>query len=174
MRYDMLSFIAPLAAISVALSAPKPRHHHHARRPIHATLPRATSEAALRRSVSRMERLALMERRQALLHDFLIRANTETPLLQDTAVHQPLPGLVVSAAFVSRDLVGSPIVRVRVTNTRLTLVSAVLVAELADAQGRTDRASSALVLQPAETRTIELLCPSTFSPVSLHWSAVAL
>ena len=174
MRYDMVMLIAPLAAIVVALSAPTPRHHHRPRRSVHAIVPRASSEAALRRSVSRMTQLALLQRRQALLHEFLVRANTETPLLNDGAPHEPLSGILINTTLVSRDLIGSPIIRARVTNRRSAVISIVLIADLADAKGRTGRASSALVLQPAQTRTVELLCPSELSPVSLRWSALAL
>jgi hypothetical protein len=121
-----------------------------------------------------MTRLALLQRRQALLHEFLVRANTETPLFRDPSVRAPVPGLLVSATFVSRDLIGSPIIRARVTNRRPAIASIVLTADLADAKGVAARASLALMLLPAETRTIELLCPSDLVPVSLHWSAVAL
>jgi hypothetical protein len=129
---------------------------------------------ALRRTVVQLTRLALLQRRQALLHEFLVRADTETPLFRDASVRTPIPGLLVSATFVSRDLVGSPIIRARVTNRGPAMASIVLTADLADAKGVAGLASVALTLQPAETRTVELLCPSDLVPVSLHWSAVAL
>ncbi|MBV8671149.1 MAG: hypothetical protein JO098_05210 [Candidatus Eremiobacteraeota bacterium] len=170
----MVMLITLLAALAVALSAPSPHHHHRPRRPMHASVSRASSAAALRRSISRMTQLAVLQRREALLHDLLVRANTETPLLRDGAAHEVLSGLFISATFVSRDFIGSPIIRATVMNRRPAVVSIVLIADLADAQGRTGRASSALVLQPHQTRTVELACPSELLPLSLRWSAIAL
>ena len=121
-----------------------------------------------------MTRLAILQEREALLHDFLVRARTETPLFQDERTSMPAPGVVVGAVVVSRDLIGSPIIRARVTNHRPALASIVLIADLDSHSGAKGRASVALLLQSGETRTVELLCPFALIPVSLRWSAFTL
>jgi hypothetical protein len=131
-------------------------------------------ETALQRRVARMARLTLLVRREALLHDFLIAANTETPVLRDDATHALAPGVAISSTIVTLDFIGSPIIRARVRSLLATAQALELVAEIVDAGGGRGRAATTLTLQPGETRIVELLCPEKLSPASLIWSTVPL
>ncbi len=121
-----------------------------------------------------MERLALLVRREALLHDFVVAARTETLLLRDDALRSLPSGIEISASAVTLDFLGSPIVRARVTSRSQVAQTVVLVAELVDASGARSRASTAIALQPGETRSVELLCPARLRPISLIWSTAPL
>ncbi len=121
-----------------------------------------------------MTKLALLVRREALLHDFLVAASTETPLLRDDATHRLSVGIEISKTSVTLDLLGSPIVRARVTSRAASTQTVVLVADLVDAHGAHGRSAAALALRPAETRIVELLCPAKLSPISLIWSTAPL
>ena len=132
------------------------------------------SADALRRDAVRMTRNALLELRHGLLREFLIRASTETPLLRDDAVREPVPGIRLSAAVVSVDFTGDPVIRARVTSTRAQAVYLVLIADIVDARGTHARASTALVVQPGASQVVELACPQRQRPAALRWSAEAL
>ena len=143
-------------------------HIHHTR------AQSARDEKALEGKVMRMARLALLVRREALLHNFLIAARTETPLLRDDARRTLPPGIEISASTVTLDFLGSPVVRARVTSRSPVSQTFVLIAQLVDTAGARGRVGVAIALQPGETRTIELLCPSRLRPVSLIWSTAPL
>ncbi len=181
LRRDILGmlFYAAILAVLVAATPPSAQVHmrHHtvsARHRARALHSRAVSAVALQRKVIRMTRLALLERQEALLRNFLIRAHTQTLLLRDDGVHEVAPGIAVSSSVVGLDLLGSPIIHARVTNARPAVATVVLIADVVDTRKTPGRASSALVLEPGETRVIELLCPTQLSPTSLRWSAMML
>jgi hypothetical protein len=121
-----------------------------------------------------MTRLALLVRREALLHDFLIAAVTERPLFHDDATYRVALGLEISATAVTVDFVGNPVIRARVKSLLATSQTALLIANMTDARGVHARAGAAISLQPGETRIIELLCPEKIVPASLSWSTMQL
>lgn len=176
----MIFLLASAAAALIAIpqSQTVRRHHRHA---AHAALhprPPGSLESARRavsqNRVARMERLALLVRREALLHDFLIKARTETPIFADEATHRLEPGIEINATHVATDFIGSPIIRARVSNRTATRQALLLEAQISSANGDRATAAEALTLEPGETRTVELLCPSRISPASLIWSTTPL
>jgi hypothetical protein len=172
----MIAFVAPLAAVFVYLTPPRVWRHTTRHHSIYARA-RArdyTLPAALRSRVARMTKLALLARREALLHDFLVAATTERPLFRDSAIHKVAPGIELSSTAVTLDFIGNPVIRARVKNLLSTPQSALLIAEITDARGTRARAGAAVLLQPGETRIIELLCPDRLVPTSLTWSAMQL
>jgi len=128
----------------------------------------------MRSRVSRMTKLALLARREALLHNFLVAATTERPLFRDATIHKVTSGIVVSSAAVTLDFIGNPLIRVRVRSLLSAPQTALLIAEITDARGTRARAGAAVLLQPGETRIVELLCPERLVPASLSWSAMHL
>jgi hypothetical protein len=143
----------------------------------------ATTQARTRRkrrsstrssSSARCTNFQILQRREALLHDLLIRARTETPQFEDQSLFRLSVGVVIGPVIVTRDFVGSPIIRARVTSRKTVAVSFVLSAQLTSKDGRTAAASTVVFLHPYETRSIELLCPDTFTPQSLTWSTLSL
>jgi hypothetical protein len=150
------------ASTATAAAAPRSRRKRNGRT-------RATPALA-----SKCLRLELDARREALLHDFLVRARTETPEFSDQRSYRLQVGASVGPVLVTRDFVGSPIVRARVTNLRPVKLSFVLSAQLTSKSGARSGASTVIVLQPYETRSVELLCPDDFAPQSLTWSTMPL
>ncbi|MBC5805482.1 MAG: hypothetical protein DLM53_10485 [Candidatus Eremiobacter antarcticus] len=132
------------------------------------------AELALRRRVARLLRVAMMERREAELRDFLIAARTETPAFADGAVHELDARLAVLSAFVTKDFLGSPIVRARVINRRHVKLSAVLELHVRSRDGQEGSAVTIVQLRPDEETTIELLCPRALDAAQLTWKATAL
>jgi hypothetical protein len=157
---------------------PQHIHHHVAFRTRshihHARAQSVRDEKALQGRVMRMARLAVLVRREALLHDFLTAARTETPLLRDDARRTLPPGIEISTSTVTLDFLGSPVVRARVTSRSPVSQTFVLIADLVDTAGTRGRIGVAIALQPGETRIVELLCPSRLRPVSLIWSSAPL
>jgi hypothetical protein len=121
-----------------------------------------------------MTKLALLARREALLHNFLVAATTERPLFRDATIHKVSPGIEVSSAAVTLDFIGNPLIRARVRSLLSVPQTALLIAEITDARGTRARAGAAVLLQPGETRIVELLCPERLVPASLSWSAMQL
>lgn len=121
-----------------------------------------------------MARLALLLRREALLHQLLIAAATQRPLYRDDATYKLDAGVEVSATEVALDFLDSAIVRARVRNMLATPLTFVLIAAVIDATGVPGRASTIVTLQPRQARIVELLCPAKLSPASLIWSIEAL
>lgn len=121
-----------------------------------------------------MANLALLMRREALLHDFLVAASTETPVFHDDTTFRLAPGIQIDSTRVSSDFIGSPIIRARVTNLSAQRQVVLLEADIASPAGMHGRAAEALTLWPGETRTVELLCPAKIAPASLIWSTTPL
>jgi hypothetical protein len=119
-------------------------------------------------------RLELLQRREALLHDFLIRAQTETPQFEDRRTYRLDVGVKVGPVVVTRDFIGSPIIRARVTNLSAADISFLLSAQLSSKSGAVSGASTVVLLHAYETRSIELLCPDNLVPQSLTWSTLPL
>jgi hypothetical protein len=177
----MMFLIAPVAAALVAMPRPPAvryptkRPAMHARRHVATRTPHGSVRAnALQSRVARMERLAFLVRREALLHDFLIKARTETPVFHDDRTYRFDPGIEISATHVAADFIGSPIIRARVRNRTASRQMLLLEADLVSASGARSRAGAALTLEPGETRTVELLCPARVAPASLIWSTSPL
>jgi hypothetical protein len=145
-----------------AFSAPPPRRLRRTRT--------RTSNAAAARCL----RLRLIERREALLHDFLVRADTEAPQFSDPRSYRIDRDVAVGPTVVTRDFVGSPIIRARVTNLTGADVSFLLSATLESPRGEHSGASAVVFLRAGETRTVELLCPDQLAPRALTWSTMPL
>lgn len=172
--------IAPVSAALIALAHEAPVRHPHAHRvPATAHAPRrarpsAAIRAAAQSRVVQLERLALLVRREALLRDFLIRARTEKPTFTDDRLYKLDPGIEIDETRVAMDFIGSPIIRARVRNRTASRQALLLEAEIRSVDGIRSRAGAALTLEPGETRTVELLCPSRIAPASLIWSTSTL
>lgn len=119
-------------------------------------------------------RLRILQRREALLRDFIIRASTEQPQFSDPRAYRLDRGITLGPVVVTRDFVGSPIIRARVTNLGDRDLSFLLTATLKSAAGTQSGASAVVFLHGRETRTVELLCPDDLSPRSLTWSTMPL
>ncbi|MBV8171417.1 MAG: hypothetical protein JO219_05745 [Candidatus Eremiobacteraeota bacterium] len=146
------------------------KHHHPPPAVLSAAGPSVMQERALRRRVVRLARIKMYERRETMLFEFLAKARTETPLLEDASVSSVGGGIVIGPTSVTVDFLGSPIVRSTVRNTGALPVSPLLVVTLRDAAGTLTRASIAIErLDAGASRKIELLSPARASPVSLHW-----
>jgi hypothetical protein len=172
----MITFAAPVAALLVHFTRPRDWRHAARRHGIHARIKSrgyASGHDATSR-IARMTRLALLVCREALLHDFLVAATTEQPLFHDATTHKVSAGIEISSAAVTLDFIGNPIIRARVRSLLSAPQTALLIAEITDARGTRARAGAAVLLQPGETRTIELLCPERLVPASLSWSTMRL
>ncbi len=121
-----------------------------------------------------MARLALLLRREALLHQFLVAAMTQRPLYRDDATYRLDAGVEVSETEVALDFLDSAIIRTHVRSMLATSLTFVLTATVIDAAGATGRASTIVTLQPRQARIVELLSPAKLSPASLIWSIEAL
>jgi hypothetical protein len=169
--------LVEIAVAAVLAAYPHPHYkrktkHHHAPPAVVSSLgPSVMQERALRRRVVRMARIKMLERREAMLFDFLAKAHTETPLFEDRAIASLGGGIVVGPTSVTVDFLGSPIVRAVVRNTTASPVSPLLTVTLRDATGALTRASFAIErLAPGASEKIEVLSPSHASPVSLTWT----
>ncbi len=125
-------------------------------------------------AISRCIRYAVLQRREALLHDFLVRARTETPEFVDARAYPLGVGVTIGPVVVTKDFVGSPIIRAKVSNQRGVEVSFLLSASIASDRGAQSGASTVVLLHAFETRTIELLCPESITPRALTWSTLPL
>lgn len=123
---------------------------------------------------ARCLRLRLLEQREALLHDFVVRASTEQPQFSDPRSYRVDRSVAVGPTIVTRDFVGSPIIRARVTNLTGGDVSFLLSATLDSERGQRSGASAVVFLRAGETRTVELLCPDQLAPRALTWSTMPL
>ncbi len=167
----MIIFLGPILAAVIAASTPQPAHGAPIRHPHRA---RQQNPTTLQSRVAKMTRLAILMRREAMLHDYLIRATTETPVFRDDASYHLDPGIIVRATRVTVDFIGSPIVRARISNLSALPQSVLLQALLASIDGATAQTAVEVFLQPGETRTIEMLCPARIVPASLTWSSTPL
>jgi len=173
---SMITFAAPFAAMLIHFTRPR-EWRHPARR--HSTYARARSRGYASghdtsSRLARMTRVAILLRREALLHDFLVAATTERPLFHDATIHKVSAGIEISSTAVTLDFIGNPVIRARVRNLLSAPQTALLIAEITDARGMRVRAGAAVLLQPGETRIVELLCPERLVPASLSWSTMHL
>jgi hypothetical protein len=135
--------------------------------------PAAAAERLLRRRVVRMARIAYLERKQAMLAEFLARAETEQPVLRDDRrlVFGPIS---IGPAAVTRDFLGSPVLRVRVRNDG-GAVFALITARLRSATHATVEATAAVrLLAKEETREVQIEFPQDFAPLSIDWEVTQL
>jgi len=112
--------------------------------------------------------LALLARREAMLHDFLVEIGTERPAWQDPQVYQVANGISIGPASVDIDFVGNPVIRARITNATTEPLDLVVSLDRAHASTLVER------LQPGESRTIELLGARDFTPGRLDWRVTRL
>jgi len=172
----MIAFVAPVAAILVHFAQPRDWRHAARHHRIYTRV-RArgyASSSDMRSRAARMTKLTLLARREALLHNFLVAATTERPLFHDATIYKVTPGIEVSSAAVTLDFIGNPVIRARVRSLLSAPQTALVIAEITDARGARARAGAAVLLQPGETRIVELLCPDRIVPASLSWSAMQL
>lgn len=118
--------------------------------------------------------LALTRKREAILHDFLLRARTETPQFSDRRSYRLDVGISVGPVAVTRDFVGSPIIHATIRSEANTDLSFVLEASIESDRGVRSTASAIVQLQAHQTQSIELICPETIVPRSLTWSTIPL
>jgi len=171
----MIPFVAPVAAILIHFAQPRDWRHNARRHRIFTRVKaRAYASSSGTRSRAAQIKLTLLARREALLHNFLVAATTERPLLHDATIHKVTPGIEVSSAAVTLDFIGNPVIRARVRSLLSAPQTALVIAEITDARGARARAGAAVLLQPGETRIVELLCPDRIVPASLSWSAMQL
>lgn len=168
---------AALAALALATS--QHGHHHHRRQPagrtpVSTAQRPAAAETAAQRRIARMLRLAQLEQRERRLHDFVVRARTETPSFFDAQTQPLASGLEVGPTLVTRDFLGSPIIRAQVHNSLHRAIVVVLQAHIAADHGRIADAAIAVSLGANERRSVELLCPSALTPATLRWTATIL
>ena len=150
---------------------------HHGKRTHHAACvktvagdPTLVEEKALRR---RAARLAYLERRAALLEAFLTRAATEAPAFMDTRVAR-LAGVDVGPTLVTRDFLGSPVLRVRLRNAGAP-ASILLTARMRSRNGSLAEASTAVErINTGESRNVELTYPGELAPASVEWGVMRL
>jgi len=155
--------VALASAFALALSpSPHPRKRAP-RAPVRKTARRAAPDAML---------LAV---RSALLHDFLVRAGTESAAFADARVVLDRSGMRIGPTTVDVDFLGSPIVRAVVSNGSSHPLDVLLGANVRDSHWRSARASIWIEhLEPGASRTAELYCPDALAPVSVEWTVMPL
>lgn len=147
--------------------------HGHPKRKRHPVAPRQTpiaTERLIRRRVVRLAVIAALTRRETALEDFLAQTETETPLvrLDSKAI---LSDVEIGPSSVALDFLGSPIVRARVLNRSHQAFTGLVIAHIEDAAGNdVDLSYSVESIAPGESRSIEMLCPSQMTPISLRWT----
>jgi hypothetical protein len=173
----MVPIIVPLLAAAALGAHPLERRKKpHTPAPASALTaigPSVMQERALRRRVVRLARIKMLERRQAMLLEFLAKSHAQTPLFADDVEHDVGGGIFVGPTMVTLDFLGSAVVRVRVRNASHVRASPLLTAHLRTADG-TEFAVSAAVepLEPGASRQIDVASPTLAAPVSLTWSAM--
>jgi len=167
-------FIPFIAAAALGVHPAERRKRPHPSTPVlSAAGPSVAQERALRRRVVRLARIKMLERRQAMLFEFLAKSHTETPLFADGIEHDVGHGLFVGPTIVTLDFLGSPIVRATVRNGSSARAAPLLTAHLRTSDGAEFAVSAAVEsIAPGETRHIDLECPTFASPVSVTWSAM--
>ena len=173
----MLHMFIPLIAAAALGAHPverRKRPHPSAPLPIlTAAGPSVAQERALRRRVVRLARIKMLERRQAMLFEFLAKSHTETPLFADGVEHDVGHGLFVGPTIVTLDFLGSPIVRATVRNASSARAAPLLTAHLRTVDGAEFAVSSAVEsIAHGETRHIDIESPTLAAPVSVIWSAM--
>jgi len=149
------------------------RKHHPACATKAAKDPTLLEEKALRRRAIRLVRIAYFERRTAQLEEFIARAKTETPEFDDERVIR-LDGIDIGPTTVTRDFLGSPVLRARVRNAGATAGAILLTAYIRARDGSTNEASIAIEkLDAAQWRDVELTYPGELAPASIEWGGNA-
>jgi hypothetical protein len=169
-------FIPVLAAVSLGAHPLERRKRPHPPAPppiLTAAGPSVAQERALRRRVVRLARIKMLERRQAMLFEFLAKSHTERPLFADGVEHDVGYGLFVGPTIVTLDFLGSPIVRATVRNASNARAAPLLTAHLRTADGAEFAVSAAVEsIAPGETRHVDMESPTFATPVSVTWSAM--
>jgi hypothetical protein len=116
--------------------------------------------------------IALLARRHAMLHDFLVEIGTEKPALVDPRVVTFANGIRVGPSSVDIDFLGSPLVRTRVTNLSSApadiLISVTFASETGGVAADVER------LAPGQSRIVELMGAPYTKPASLRFNVVRL
>lgn len=133
-----------------------------------------TRTLILRRRIVRLARLDWLVQRERILYDFLLRARTETPIMDDARTQSVAGVLAIGPVAVTNDFIGGCIVRARVRNLQHRDVWLVLGAHLRGADANENSASLPLILHADETRVVELLSPTRQKPQALVWTVTAL
>jgi hypothetical protein len=155
-RDDML---AVLLAAHLAASPP-PAHFKKKRRP--------TTKRSLSTRADRELQIALLARRHAMLHDFLVEIGTEKPALRDPRVVEFPGGIRVGPSSVDIDFLGSPIVRARITNASGAVIDVLITVTLGPQSAGT--AADVERLAPGESRVVELMGAIGAQPSHLEFS----
>jgi len=160
----MAIFAAAALALGLALNPTPMRPRKRSNRPVvRRRLRPVTADSAL---------LAL---RGEMLHDFLVRAGTQSPAFTESRTIDAADGVRIGPASVDVDFLGSPIVRATVRNSSQRTIDLLVSVTLHDAHGRTAQASTYIEhIDPGTTRAIELFSPFALTPSSLTWSATQL
>ncbi len=156
--------IAAAAALAVALNPPvralKRKQHTAVRKVVR----KKTSESPM-----------LLALRSALLHDFLVRAGTESPSFQDARIISDPSGIRIGPTSIDVDFLGAPIVRAVVRNASNRSIDVLVSASVRDEHGRGVQASTWIErLEPRSSRTAELFCPAPLVPASVEWTVTPL
>lgn len=169
MFHAMVWLVAPAVAVALAVLPADPCRGFRLPLGVHDSRRRLAG-----RQRPACLRFELMRRRQAWLHDFLIRARTETPEFRDARTYQLDVGVSLGPVVVTRDFVGSPIIRATLRNLTDEDTQFLLEAVVGSAGDASSGASAAVHLYPYEVRVIELLCPKSMIPHSLTWRTMPL
>lgn len=173
----LLQFLALLTAGMLAVS-PALSFRHKPHQPPTTSLtavgPSLLQERALRRRVVRLARIKMLERRQAMLFEFLARAHSEAPLFDDQQIVELGNGIWVGPTVVTSDFLGSPIIRTHVRNASGGPLAPLLTAHLRASNGEASASIPVGMLGPGMTRAVEVRSPLTVRPLSLRWSMTLL
>lgn len=174
-RPDMLVPLLVAAALTTTSCTHQSKHaHRHFCAKSSAKDPTITEERMLRRRVVRMARIAYFEREQTLLSEFIARAATEQTLFRDDR-RLRFGQIEIGPVVVTRDFLGSPVLRVRIHNERPTPLGILMTARLNAAGGQTCEATTAVGLRAdGAAQTVELSCAQATNPISVEWTVTNL
>jgi hypothetical protein len=170
--------IALIAAASLSIAPCHPQRFAKRRRAECTTSarkdPAIVAERMLRRRVVRMARIAYFEREQTLLSEFIARAATEQTLFRDDR-RLRFGQVEIGPVIVTRDFLGSPVLRARIHNERAAPLGVLLTARLNGAGGQTCEATTAAQLRAdGAAQTVELSCARATNPISVEWTVTNL
>jgi hypothetical protein len=154
------------AAVSLALALnppirPRKRKQHTA---VRRVVPKKPSAPTM-----------LLALRAELLHDFLVRAGTESPSFEDARIISDPSGIRIGPTSIDADFLGAPIVRAVVRNESNRSIDVLVSASVRDARGRRVQASTWIErLEPGSSRTAEIFCPAPIEPASVEWTVTPL
>lgn len=155
---------AAAAALALALNPPlRPRTHKQ-----HAAVRRVVQKKTSKLTM-------LLALRAALLHDFLVRAGTESPAFLDARIVSDPSGVRIGPTSIDVDFLGAPIVRAVVRNESKRPIDVLVSADVRDARGHGVSASTWIErLEPGGSRTAEIFCPAPLAPASVEWTVTPL